>query len=79
MGIRVGRGQSPYSKFKAVRPALENCSCVVERYLRMPGVEIDPLIRGAAREERKQLSELLETLCESLLMLSDALGRMGSW
>jgi ParB family chromosome partitioning protein len=73
MGVRVGKHLSSYAKFKAVRSAVENCSHVVERYLDMPGIEIGALIRTASRNEKQELSERLEKLCENLLMLSDAL------
>jgi len=75
MGVRVGSRMSDYSKFKALRTAAENCACTVERYLEMPGVEINTIIRGASRNDKKQLSKLLENLCEQLLALSDALGK----
>jgi len=75
VGLHVGTRQSDYSKFKVVRSAVENCLHVVDRYLGMPGVEIAKLIGNANLSEKKHVVELLEKLCESLLMLSDALAR----
>ncbi len=72
MGVRVGSRLSSYAKFKAVRAAVEGCSATVDRYLDMPGAEIGALIRAASTNEKRQLSMLLEGLCEKLLMLSDA-------
>lgn len=75
MGIAVGTRQSTRAKFKALTTAVENCSHVADRYLRMPGVEINALISAASKAEKKLLAQWLEKLCESLLMLSDALGK----
>jgi len=72
-GVPVGKRQSDRSKFKAVRSAIETCSHVVDRYLDMPGVEIQGLVRNASLSERQELVGRLEKLCENLLMLSDAL------
>jgi ParB family chromosome partitioning protein len=72
-GTKVGVTMSDRAKFGAVSSAVENCYHVVERYLNMPGLEIKALVRGATRKERRALAKRLESLCESLLMLSDAL------
>ena len=72
-GVRLGKRQSPYMQFCAVFSAVEHCGHIVERYLRMPGIEITALVRNAGFEEKKRLSALLESLCESLLLLGDAL------
>lgn len=74
-GVKVGKRLSERKRLGAILSAVENCSHVAERYLRLPGSEIGPLIRSADRMERKEISEKLERLCESLLMLSDALSQ----
>jgi len=70
-GVPVGKRMSPHERFRAVSAAVENCHHVVERYLRMPGVQIHSLVRGATPDERRRTSGQLESLCESLLMLAD--------
>jgi len=72
-GHKVGAKQSDYSRFKSVRTAVETCYQVIERYLRMPGVEIKHLVATSTKKEREQLAERLDSLCTSLLMLHDEL------
>lgn len=72
-GIRVGTHQSPYQRFQAVETAVVNCRSVVDRYLDKPGREFDRLVRSATYRDRHQLARDIEKLCESLLMLGDAL------
>ncbi|OHB82098.1 MAG: hypothetical protein A2V98_20685 [Planctomycetes bacterium RBG_16_64_12] len=71
--IQVGKKQSDISKFRTVAMAVDNCRHVVDRYVNMPGAKIQPLVASATCGERKILAASLESLCESLLMLGDAL------
>jgi ParB/RepB/Spo0J family partition protein len=73
--IKPRSHQSPAVKFRTVTSAVTNCWHVVDRYLGLPGLQIQALIGGASAAEKRKLEKLLEDLCESLLMLSDALGK----
>lgn len=70
-GTKVGARISDHDRFKAVSSAVQNCYHVVDRYLNMPGVQINSLVRGARPQERRDISGKLERLCESLLLLAD--------
>jgi ParB/RepB/Spo0J family partition protein len=72
VGIRTGKQMGPRRQFRAVAAAVARCHHVVERYLRMPGIEIKALIRNAEDEERRAISMMLESLCETLLLFADA-------
>ncbi len=74
MGVQVGRRQTSQMRFQAVHTAVKTCSHVVDRYLDMPGSEINALVRGAMPDDKRKLKSVLDGLCERLLMLSDALG-----
>lgn len=74
-GLTVGRNLSPAKRFRSLRTAVENCHHVVERYIDMPGREIEPAIRGTPRAERQELARLLDDLATKLLMFHDALMR----
>lgn len=71
--LRIGRETAPHQQFRAVSSAIAQCSHVVGRYLDIPGVEIGPMIRNAAPDERKRVADLCESLCASLLAFGDAL------
>lgn len=73
-GRSVGRNRTNPQRFRSVLSAVTTCSHMVERYLSMPGVEINALLAAATGEERRTLTDRLESLTESLLLLSDALG-----
>jgi len=70
-GVKVGKRMSDRDRFKAISTAVENCYHVAERYLTMPGAQINSLVRGATPNERRAVAGKLERLCESLLMLAD--------
>jgi len=72
-GIRVGTRQSPHQRWRAVETAVATCRSVVDRYLDKPGVEFERLVRSATYRERHKMAADIEKLCDSLLMLSDAL------
>lgn len=74
-GRKVGTSISHAQKFRSVASAVDACFHVVDRYLDLPGIEIRALIDTASQNERKALAKRLESLCESLLMLSDALDK----
>ena len=71
------RAVAPRKQFQALSTAIQNCMHVVERYVSMPGAEIGPMLRNVVTDERKRLSKQLETLCDGLLMLADALEGTG--
>ena len=73
--IHVGRHSSPAARFATIRTAVTNCACVVDRHLDKSGPEFDKLIVAAGYNERHKLSRDLEKLCDSLLMLADALAK----
>lgn len=75
-GISVGKRQSPASQFAALATAIETCKHVVDRYVDLPGAKIGPIIQAASRNERHAMSSAIEALCESLLMMGDALRKV---
>jgi len=76
-GLTIGKKMTAPQRFRAIRSAVENCGHVVERYLTMPGSQIRSLVAGAVLRERREMAKLLESLCESLLMLADELDKAG--
>lgn len=62
-----------YERFRSIFAAVETCCHTLDRYLDMPGTRIKEMISMAPSKERKALSVMLESLCEKLLMFSDAL------
>lgn len=74
-GHKVGRSQADRHKLHSIGKAIDDCYHVTERYVNMPGIEIGAIVRSAPRKERRALAVRIESLCENLLGLSDALAK----
>lgn len=71
-GVRM-RPIHPQRYCNAVFGAVETCCHTLDRYLDMPGAEIQRLLKSASRSERHSLAKMVDRLCENLIAFGDAL------